>query len=179
MLTTDELIGYRARALAKHRLHMEMMRAHVTKSKRDAVLRYEKQHAAKFKNYDFKPGRLVLVRNTEVENSLDRKMKPRYFGPMIVIRRAKGGSYLVAEMDGALYHKKIAQFRVVPYHARHSITLPDNIAELVDISERTLRELENAVEDDEDISARDISFEGVNLHADDEVRHESEEEVRS
>lgn len=104
------------------------------------------------------------MRNTEIENSLDRKMKPRYFGPMIVIRRAKGGSYLLAEMDGSLYHKKVAQFRVVPYYARKEIPLPKDITKLTGLSERSLHELENSLEpEDEKEIGRDYSFDGVRL----------------
>ena len=37
------------------------------------------------RNFDFSRGDLVLVRNTAIEKALNRKMRPRYFGPMIVL----------------------------------------------------------------------------------------------
>ncbi|KAJ6556476.1 hypothetical protein B0H19DRAFT_947857 [Mycena capillaripes] len=121
------------------------MRERVDHEKRVSVRKYEKAHQHTIKNYDFQPGRLVLIRHTKVEKSLDSKMEPRYFGPMVVIRRTKGGSYLVAEMNGAMYHGKVAAFRVIPYEARYSIRLPENIHKLIDISSETL---ETMVDDD-------------------------------
>lgn len=162
VLTTEELIGYRAQALAKHSVHVEAMRARVTEEKRAAVRRYETIHKHTIKDFNFQPGDLVLVRNTSVEKSLNTKMHTRYLGPMIIIRRTKGGSYIVAEMDGSVFQSKIGQFRVVPYEARHHIDLPDNIHELIDLSKETLDEL---VDDGEQApyKGKDFQFDNVRL----------------
>ena len=50
------------------------------------LLQYEKDHKAVIKDYNFKLGNLILIRNTVIEKSLDKKMKARYLGPMVVIR---------------------------------------------------------------------------------------------
>src|SRR5205085_4693515 len=99
------------------------------KNKRDWARRYEKEYRASIKDYKFKPGDLVLMRHTQIEDSLDRKMKLRWLGPMIVIRQSRGGSYILSEMDGSTLHNKIAKFRVIPYYPRKNIKLPDNIHE--------------------------------------------------
>ena len=159
VLTTEELIGYRARALAKHRQHVMQMRQKIDEGKRRWLVQYEKEHRATIKELDFHPGDLVLVRNTEIESSLDKKMKARYNGPMIVVSRSKGGSYVVAEMDGSVFHRKIGAFRVIPYFARLKIDLPENVVDILDVSREGIERIEAAPNDDEDLP--DLGFDGI------------------
>ena len=81
------------------------------------------------------------MRNTAIEKSLNRKMCPRYLGPLVVVSRNKGGTYIICELDGTVFDRPIAAFRIIPYHARKSIALPD-IA--LDISTARLREMEES-----------------------------------
>jgi Integrase zinc binding domain/RNase H-like domain found in reverse transcriptase len=163
-LTTEELIGYRAQALAKHAVHVEAMRARVTQRKIDAVLRYEKEHKNKIKDYTFNPKDLVLIRNTAVENSLDKKMKPRYLGPMVVVARNKGGAYIVAELDGSVWHEKVGAFRIIPYHARRKIKLTQDLSDFIDISKETLQDLQESVDRPKVVD--DIWFDRVDMNLD-------------
>ena len=178
-LTMEEMIGYRAKALAKHREHVDQMRRRVDKDKRDALMRYERDHLHTIKDYNFEPGALVLLRNTAIESSLNKKMKERYNGPMIVIRRLEGGAYILAEMHGAVFKERVGAFRVIPYFARDHIELPQNIHDLIDISEETLKEMEQEWSyDDEDVKQKeDLYFKGVRLDtASDEDDTEDEQE---
>jgi hypothetical protein len=95
--------------------------------------RFAINNPRKIKNFVFKRGDLVLVRNTAVEKYLDCKMRPRYLGPYIVISRNTGGAYILAELDGTILKNTISAFRVIPYHSRKSIPLP-NIFDTIDIS---------------------------------------------
>src|SRR5277367_6869092 len=143
------------------------MRERITQQKREWLLRYERENRHTIKDLAFKCGDLVLVRNTEIESSLDKKMKPRYYGPMIVVKRSKGGSYILAEMDGTVSQQKIGVFRVIPYFARTHIKVPDNIYDWVDVSEEALRRIENSPEESTS-GVKDFGFERVNLHDEEE-----------
>jgi len=65
--------------------------------------------------------------------SLDRKAKPRWFGPMIVVRRTEGGSYILAKLDGAVSKLCFTGFQVVPYHTRKTLRIdPDTFFHYAD-----------------------------------------------
>ena len=155
VLTDDELIGFRAKALAKHKTHVDKMRARVSEDKVKRLLQYEKDHKAIIKDYNFNLGDLILVRNTAIEKSLDKKMKARYLGPMVVIRRTKGGSYVVAELNGALWQQKVGVFCCIPYYARKSIKLPENVLEWLEISEEGLQKILNSKDNEDEWTGED------------------------
>jgi len=170
VMSEEEMIGMRARALAKHRIHVEEMRSRIDQDKLKRLQTYEKDFEAVIKDYKFQPGDLVLMRNTAIEKSLDKKMKARYNGPMIVVRIAKRGAYILAEMTGAVLQHKVAKFRVVPYYARRKIDIPEGILSIIDLNEAELNKIEGQPEDDLLLS-KDFLMDGVNM-----VSETSEEE---
>jgi hypothetical protein len=150
-LSTTELIVRRAITLQKRQSQLAHLRENVYQARVQAAIRFEKDHSNTIKDFDFQLGDLVLVRNTAVERALNRKMRPRYLGPLIVISRNYGGAYIIAELDGSLFDRPIAAFRVIPYFARRSIKLPP-LEALLDVSQQRLTELENTetVDPDDD-----------------------------
>ena len=84
-----------------------------------------------------------------IEKSLNRKMRPRYIGPLVVVSRNRGGAYIVCELDGSVWDRPVAQFCVLPYKARRSLPLSD--LGKIDISTARLRQMElSRITDEED-----------------------------
>lgn len=154
IMSTSDLIARRAIALQKRRQHLSDLHSKVYEARLKAAVRFEKEHAKTIRDYDFKLGDLVLVRNTAIEKALNRKMRARYLGPVIVISRNKGGAYILSELDGSLFDRPVAAFRVVPYFARKHIELPP-LDRLLDVSSSRLREMEqsNVADPDDDFEA--------------------------
>jgi hypothetical protein len=90
---------------------------------------------------------LVLIHNTQIEKSLNKKMHARYIGPLIIVLCNYGGAYILAELDGTVLHCPIAAFQLLPYFARKSIPLPPDI---IDINDNCLREMEHSLTADGD-----------------------------
>nr|GAT45999.1 DNA/RNA polymerase [Mycena chlorophos] len=147
VVSTTDLIASRAVALQKRREHLSQLHSDVYAARLLAAHRFELEHAAIIRDFDFQRGALVLMRNTAIEKSLNRKMRARYLGPLVVISRNRGGAYILAELDGAVLDRPIAAFRVIPFFARQTIPLPP-LDQFVDISTARLRELEESEESD-------------------------------
>jgi hypothetical protein len=147
VLSTTDLISRRAIALQKRSEDINKLYSKVLKDRLDAAVRFEKKHRHTIRDFNFQRGDLVLIRNTQIEKALNRKMKPRYLGPLIVISRNRGTAYILCELDGSVLHRPIASFRVIPYFARKSIPLPENF---LDIDTARLREMESSEEVDDE-----------------------------
>ncbi|KAL7281404.1 hypothetical protein ACG7TL_004717 [Trametes sanguinea] len=147
LLSTEDLIARRAIELQKRQDQLAQLNSRVFDARIKAAQKFERAHAATIRDYDFPPGSLVLMRHTQIEKSLNRKMRPRYTGPLVVISRNRGGAYVLCELDGSVLHRAIAAFRLIPYLARGAIPLPANFT---DISHKRLSELIASDDDGED-----------------------------
>jgi len=95
------------------------------------------------------------MHNTKIEYALNKKMKPHYDGPFIVISRNCGGTYILCQLDGSIFHRPITAFRLLPHHACDSIYLPND---MMDIDTQKLQELEQSnVEDNIDSVAIEVT----------------------
>src|SRR6267154_1282398 len=155
-LSTTDLIAACAITLQKRKSHLSTLRSKVMAAQIRAAVRFEREHSATIRDFDFQLGDLVLVRNTAIEKSLNRKMRARYLGPLVVVLRNKGGAYIICELDGSVFDRPIAAFRVIPYFARTKITIP-NLSDFLDISTDRLRDMEHAQSNgDDDDDERDV-----------------------
>ena len=159
-MSTEDLIAARARALAKHQTHVAEAMKKVDAEKRKRVEEYAQANKATIKDWNFKRGDLVLMRNTAVESSLNKKMKPRYLGPMVVVTRNKCGAYILAELDGSVYQNKVGAFRVIPYYPRKAIAMGKDGNTGFDLDEAAIQELAKSTDEDND-NYVDYNFESM------------------
>jgi hypothetical protein len=109
-LSTTDLIVSRALALQKRKAHLSTLHSKVMAARVQAAVQFEREHSATIRDFDFKCGDLVLVRNTAIEKSLNRKMRARYLGPLVVVSRNKGGAYIISELNGSVFDRPVAAF---------------------------------------------------------------------
>ena len=145
LLSTTDLISSRALALQKRDEDLELLHSSVFEARNKAARRFEEEHSRTIRDYDFKAGDLVLVRHTAIEKSLNRKMRPRYLGPLVVVSRNRGGAYIISEINGTVFDRPIAQFRVIPYLARSCIDIPD--LSVLDVPARRILDMESSCDD--------------------------------
>jgi hypothetical protein len=115
-----------------------------------AARRFEQQHLCTLKDFDFQSGSLVLMCNTQIEKSLNKKMRARYIGPLIVVLRNYGGAYILSELDGTVLHHPIAAFHLLPYFPHKLLPLLPDIIEINDICLQDMEHSLGADGDEED-----------------------------
>ena len=114
------------------------------------------------RDYDFKTGDLVLIRNTDIKKALNHKMWACYLGPLIIVSHNQSGAYIITELDGSVFDQPIAAFRVIPYFAHTAIVIP-LLDDLLDISRSQLTQMKQLMsvdleDDDADHTSEDKLF---------------------
>ena len=125
-MSRTELLTLRMRQLEKRQEDLDKAAELLTQTRLRSKEQFERRFKRRLFTDNHKEGALVLVRNTTVEKSMNRKSKPRYLGPFEVVRRTKGGSYVLKELDGSIWSQKVAAFRILPYILRD----PEKLQEL-------------------------------------------------
>jgi hypothetical protein len=146
-MSTTNLISRCAIALQQCSADVNTLYSKVYQARLKAARRFEEQHLHTLKDFDFPRGSLVLMHNTQIEKSLNKKMRARYIGPLIVVSCNYGGAYIVTELDGTVLHRPIAAFCLLPYFACKSIPLPPDF---IDIDNTRLCEMEHSLVADGD-----------------------------
>ncbi|KLO04725.1 hypothetical protein SCHPADRAFT_840306 [Schizopora paradoxa] len=129
-MPSADLLALRIRQLEKRDEDMAEAAECLARTRFKSKQKFEQKFRKRISNHIFSEGDLVLVRNTAIEKELNRKTKPRYLGPYVIVRRTKGGSYIVRELNGAPSRRGIAAFRIIPYISRSldlsEISVPPN-----------------------------------------------------
>lgn len=136
LLSTEDLIASRAVALQRRQADLDRVKDLLLKARLASAQQYEKRFRATLKDYNHAPGTLVLVRNSKFDSSVGSKAKPRYHGPLIVVRRTTGGSYILSELNGAISRLRYAAYRLLPYHARDVKRIP--VSSITDLEDHEL-----------------------------------------
>jgi hypothetical protein len=123
-LSTAELIAIHACQLQKREDNLARIKDNILAACLTSVWQFERQFENTIQTISFKPGDLVLVRNSAVEMDLGHKMKPRYFRPMVVICKTCSGSYWLAELNSAISKLQYAVFCLVLYLACSRTSIP-------------------------------------------------------
>lgn len=157
-MTSGDLLARRARLLQKRPEDLAAVHERVLAARYKSAADFEKRFANTIKNKIYEPGALVMVRNSRVHMELNRKTKPRYLGPMVVVRRVKGGAYILADLDGAISKSRYAAFRIISYFLRPNSSIP--ITSILDLPDeeidKTAQEIESLGAPDEvDLEAPD------------------------
>ena len=113
--STEALIAHQTQQLLKCPEDLRDMAGRVLKARKLSAAQFVSRFASTIQDYDFPIGSLVLVHNSRIEKELNRKTKPHYLGPMVVIRRTTGGTYILSELDGTVSRLHYAAFRIIPY----------------------------------------------------------------
>lgn len=148
-----ELLALRMRHLERRAEDLSKA-AHALKKARFASKdEFEWRYRKRLRKEQYKPKELVMIRNAEVETHLNRKSKPRYLGPYEVVRRTKGGSYVLKELDGTPLQEGVAAYRLLPYVSRH------NLSTLRRLAEEAIEEEETSSEDETTDDSSEDNFE--------------------
>ena len=84
--STSELIAWHERQLQKCQEDLDTICDRVLMARFTSIKHFKAAFKSWIKDFDFRPGSLILVRNSKVEKELNCKTKPRYLGPMVVLR---------------------------------------------------------------------------------------------
>jgi hypothetical protein len=88
--------------LQKYSVDINTLYSKVYQAQLKVAHQFKQQHLCTLKDFDFQRGSLVLMRNTQIEKSLNKKMRTRYIGPLIVVSHNYGGAYILSELDGTV-----------------------------------------------------------------------------
>jgi len=152
-LTTAELIAAHACQLQKCPDDLAAIHEQVLKSHFASVRQFEHQYENTITDHNFRPGDFVLVCNAGADSELGHKTKPRYFGPMVVIRRSHNGAYHLAEIDGAISKLRYAAFQLIPYFSHSHSSIP--VTRLLDREELATVIQDEASHDDSTLDSSD------------------------
>ena len=148
-MSDSDLLTLRIRQLEKREDDLEKTAQLLARMHFTSKAQFEKRFAKRITKQVFQEGDFVLMRNTQIEKELNRKTKPRYLGPFIVVSRSLGNAYELREVNDGTRREKVAAFRLIPYIARDQQALQELLKELPNESNDDDEEEEESLNDKE------------------------------
>ena len=105
--------------LAKHPEDIAQAAKILQKAHFASKAQFKQRFIKRLSHDEYKPRKLVLVRNTGVELSHNRKHQPWYLGPYEVDQKASEKSYKLKDLDGSPIWHRVATFHLLPYISQH------------------------------------------------------------
>ena len=136
LMTDEELLTARIRQISKMPEDVARARETLHKSRFQSAQKFEEKFGRRIRRTSYLPGDLVLIRNNPIENTvaIKKKTHDRYIGPYRVVRRTKGGSYVLEELNGNVLRTSAAAYRLIPYVRREHL---DGWARLIEAWDET------------------------------------------
>ena len=126
LLSHIDLLTIWACQLEKCESDLNAIKEQVLKAWYTSIAQFKKDNANLIKDFDFMPGLLVLVCNTRIETDLSRKTKPRYLGPLLVVRHNWNNAYILMDWCASYLSLDFNLFPTIPDHALSSLLLPSS-----------------------------------------------------
>ena len=116
--STADLLGLRIKQLSRREEYIGEASERMRKERQKAADYFLERNKARMIENAYSPGMVVLVWNNFLDFQFGNKGALRWMGPYIVVQRRPTGSYVLAELDGAVMKKPVAAKRLKLYHYR-------------------------------------------------------------
>jgi len=116
--STADLLGLRIKQLSRQDNYIGEASKKVQKERQKAVDYFFERNKARMVENAYAPGMVMLVWNNFLDFQFGNKGALRWMGPYVVVQRRPTGSYVLAELDGAVMKKPVAAKRLKLYHYR-------------------------------------------------------------
>ncbi|KAI5895740.1 uncharacterized protein SCHCODRAFT_02451504, partial [Schizophyllum commune H4-8] len=116
-MTTSELLAARMRQLERRPEDLARAAAALRKARFRSKTQFERRFTKRLRREDYREGELVLLKNSANERRVgaDVKIAARYLGPFMIVRKNRGGAYILQELDGTVIAGGVAPRRLLPY----------------------------------------------------------------
>ena len=112
-MSTTDLLALRIKQLYRKHRDIHQASEALIKTQLKSKEEFKQKHLHCLVTDDYTECALVLLHNSQIKKSMNRKIHPRYLGPYQVVRRTKSKSYILWQINEAVFRQGVAAFRLV------------------------------------------------------------------